>query len=119
MLVHVKQSFMGTSSRNEKIHPKYCIAEISFVCDEAYVQEEILFRVKKYVEESDKFDGYTFDVPAGKYPNSIRYAKGYHFKPSVTRIKDMKMKEILDLLTGEQFAVFCREMEITMESVRS
>lgn len=128
MLVYVDQPFAGTWLEKEKVRDGFrkfhteertmhCITGVKFVCDERDVQQEILRRVEEYAKNDKDFEDYSFDIPAGRYPDSDRYANGYHFEPTITYVKDLKMSKILNLLTGEQFAQFCKEMKLGVGEV--
>lgn len=118
MLVHVSQSFAMTTLRKRKVryglfkycdeyYCDYCISWVNFVCDESEVDEQIAKHIKEKMAKEKHYDGYTFEIPPGRYQG--QYANGYTFSPKITYIKDMPMEKILNLLTGEQFARFLKE----------
>ena len=125
MLVEVHQQFVWHHPYKKKVKDSfmnyhyedaidYCISTISFVCDEKDVDKEVEKRIENYfTEESRKYriSGYGFEIPPGIYEG--QYENGHTCTRTITYIKDFKMKEILELLTGEQYAQFCKEMGIT------
>lgn len=126
MLVYVQQGFAETWPYKEKIRDgfrkyhfeektAYCMTGIKFVCEEKDVQAEIVKHVEEYIKDAKYAKGYSFDIPAGRYPDSDQYANGYHFEPKITYVKDLKMSRILELLTGEQFVRFCKETKQSIE----
>lgn len=118
MLVHVSQSFAMTVFYKRKVKDgfckyhyqddlSYCITWVNFVCDESEVDEQISKHIKEKMAKEKHYDGYTFEIPPGRYEG--QYANGYTFSPKITYIKDMPIEKILKLLTGEQFARFLKE----------
>lgn len=91
----------------------YCRCGIDFICDETEVKEKTRCYIEKDIEETRKthgynISGYTFDLPAGVYPNCA----DRHYDANIVYVKDMKMSDIVNVLTGEQYAQFCKEMGI-------
>lgn len=125
MLVKVCQGFVWHRPYKKKIKDSfrkchyeevidYCLSRIVFVCDEKDVDKEVKDRLEKCIAEESreyKISGYGFEIPAGIYEG--QYENGYACTRTITYVKDLKMKEILELLTGEQYAQFCKETGIT------
>ena len=128
MLVYVRQGFAETWPCKEKVKDgfrkyhfeeltEYCKTGVSFICDEKDIEKEVVRHIEDYIKDNRRVVGYSFEIPAGRYPDDESCANGYQFKRYVDYVKDMKMSKILDLLTGEQFAQFCKEMGIGAEAI--
>ena len=123
MLVKVCQNFVWHYPYKKKVKDSfrkchyedaidYCMSAISFVSDEKDVDKEVEKRIENCFTEERKYkiSGYGFEIPAGIYEG--QYGNGHTCTRTITYIKDLKMEEILRILTGEQYAQFCKEMGI-------
>lgn len=135
MLVHFHKGFMieGEATFLERSHfwsrPKevrhkiYCYSYVAGICDRAELEIEIERLTARRLEDVGwgyKFHGWQRVVP---YEESIEIAKNKGWdladlptgEITVELINQWKISKILDKLTGEQFAQFCKENSLGVE----
>lgn len=108
-------------SKEERVRQKiYLHTGIDGICDESEVDAEI----ERLTAEEFKSSGWGHDFSGWQrivpYEELLTIAERREWikqrlstgKVTIEYIKDWKMSKILEKLTGEQFAQFCRELQV-------
>lgn len=129
-LVKATQRFVmeGYVEIDEKMHwwskPKYVrklvtnVAFVEVVCDESEVEKIIEEKIKDKMQRSRYYIGRNFEgwnsyrkyFEPGEYDS---YPNGFELETEIEYIRDLNMKEIINLLNGKQFAILCKELGIS------
>ena len=135
MLVEFRQSFViqGTNvikkrkyfwSKPEEVTQNICCTTyIEGICDEKDLDSEIKRLTEKELKSKGwgyKFSGWQRVMPRDEcielykeHGWDLEAIPSYEIK--ITPINSWKMSKILETLTGEQFAQFCRDINISMK----
>lgn len=131
-LVIATQRFVmeGYSEIKEKSHwwskGKYVrklITDVTWVeaiCDDSEVETILEGKIKEKMQRRGDDRGRNFEgwnayrkyFKPGEYD---RYPNGFEFELRIEYIRDWKMKKIIEVLDGKQFAILCKELGISGE----
>lgn len=91
---------------------------VETICDETEVTTRIEEKIKEKMEKTpgrgENFEGWSSFRKYYK-PNEFNNSDGKEFELKVEYIRDWKMQRILETLDGNQFAVLCKELGISVE----
>ena len=104
---HEKYRKMFTRSTNVK--PITILSSVEAICDELEAVEVIERKIEERVEGEENCSSYRKCCK----PREYGYRNGTEFELCMEYIRDWPMKKIIKELDPNQFAILCKELEIT------